>query len=136
MDRDTFRKTERRLYDYPLLVARLNEVKLAIIEASPTSDTGPVSHAVSDPTGGRAATLCDNAEVCGLTVRLKQVTDAMAVMTSEQRELVRMKYHDSNRLSDAAIAERLHISLRTYHRWREDAVRIVATRLGYLHEEE
>lgn len=129
MDPETENRIEDRLRAYPLHKARLEDVTRYIAEAAPANDTGPVSHAVSDPTGSRAARLCTDHEVMGLQQLIREIDDCLRLMSADQRTICEVRYFCRQTMQDAADA--VPYSLREAYRDRREILAIVQTRLGW-----
>lgn len=132
IDRDTFRRVERELYNYQANIRTLNEKRGSILHGSPYRFEGRSEGRLSDPTsirGGRLADL-NNSEQAKW---VQCIHDALQIMPTEYKTLVKLKYFDQLRTD--TIARRLKVGRTLYFSWRENVVlyiAILATQRGLM----
>lgn len=129
--RANFRLIERELYCYELTKRRLAEMRSDIIDSTPVSDV-PTRAGHGDPTANTVLRLNSAAlvEAAKRLAAIESVCRELRERRPEQYRLLRLRYFEQ-RLTDVGIQMELHISPRTFRRWRREIVQMVADRLGW-----
>jgi len=130
-----FQHVESELYAYPETRREIVRLKAEIINGYREPDEnigGGRSDRTGDPTGQTAVLLVTNRRL----EQLERIADAIETvyncLPAERQKLVRLKYWTKPQtLTWEGIARELHISSRQALRWRDQAVRVIGSRLGW-----
>jgi RinA family phage transcriptional activator len=133
LKRATYRYIEAEIYDYPSTVEEITRLRQEIIEGGSPDDTQTrvQSNRLSDPTADRATRLVMDKRLRRLEEVRNAIDRVYQNLDPDRKRLVEMKYWEK-RLTHTGIAEDLHISERTFYRWKDDVVKAVALELGLL----
>jgi len=130
-----FQHVESELYAYPETRREIVRLKAEIIAGYKEPDEnigGGRSDRTGDPTGQTAVLLVTNRRL----EQLERIADAIETvyncLPAERQKLVRLKYWTKPQtLTWEGIARELHISRRQAFNWRDQAVRVIGSRLGW-----
>lgn len=123
ISKELFRRIEHELYNYQQHVRELNERRAEAIYGTPHHEEGRSKGCASDPTAMRGIKLAklDESEQARW---LECIHDALHLMPTEYKRLVKYKYFDG--LKSDVVADRLHISRALYFVWREYVILYIA----------
>ncbi|NMB45020.1 MAG: DUF1492 domain-containing protein [Firmicutes bacterium] len=89
----------------------------------------------SDPTPTKAIQMITSTELLELRRRVAAIERMLWILKAhpepERYELIKLTYWSNGRYSVASICQELNISESTYHRWKKEALEIVAEKLGW-----
>jgi len=129
-EREVLRYVETELYAYPWIEKEIEVLRSEILDSSPERAEVP-SKSLGDPTFSKTVKLLSSKRLKKLTENYEAITRVLNVLPPEQLEFVRLKYWQRE-YTDYGIWQRLHISRRTYYRWREQILWAIAVELGLL----
>lgn len=89
------------------------------------------SENTGDPTLSKTVRLLTSKRLIRLTENYEAITRVYEGLDSSKKRLVEMRYWQRE-YTDYGIYQRLHISRRTYYRWREQILWAIAVELGLL----
>lgn len=132
----SLRLIEAEIRHYPKTLRELQELEEEIAGpgtpdfTEPRRDTGP-----GDPTPTKAMIMITSAVLLELRRRVDAIERMLRILKAHpdpaRYELIRLTYWTSGQYTVAGICQELHISQSTYHRWKREALEIVAERLGW-----
>jgi len=131
--RAVFRYVEAELYDYPATKAEYEELRRAICErAMPGSilklPTDASGGEVTDPTFRSTTVLLANRRLARMGEVIRAIDRVFRRLPRHKQRLVALKYW--RRRPDREVMEALHVSERTFYRWRREVVAAVGQHLG------
>lgn len=128
--RANFRLIEKELYCYESTKKEYERLRDDIINRTAVPDV-PVYMGPGNPTLARAIEL-QSAVLIETGRRLAAIEQALEIIKREpiRWQLVRLKYFEG-RLTDQGIMNELHLSERTFRRWRREFIELIAERLGW-----
>ena len=123
---------EDELSNYKKNLYELNMLREEIIESSPTPDGMPRGNATSNPTESKAARLMTSHVIICLERRLKAVARVLDRYQNnpEMLKLIELRYFKGTHTAIGVMSE-LHISSKTFYRWRKELLENLAAELGY-----
>ncbi len=123
---------EDELSNYRKNMFELNLLREEIIEGSPTPDGMPRGNTTSNPTESKAARLMTSNVILCLERRLHGVARVLDRYQNnpEMLKFIELKYFKGTHTA-IGVQNELHISERTYRRWRRNIVESLAAELGY-----
>ena len=123
---------EDELSNYRKNMFELNLLREEIIEGSPTPDGMPRGNTTSNPTESKAARLMTSNVILCLERRLKAVARVLDRYQNnpEMLKLIELKYIRGTHTAIGVMNE-LHISSKTFYRWRKELLEDLAAELGY-----
>lgn len=123
---------EDELSNYRKNMFELNLLREEIIEGSPTPDGMPRGNTTSNPTESKAARLMTSNVILCLERRLKAVARVLDRYQNnpEMLKLIELKYIRGTHTAIGVMNE-LHISSKTFYRWRKELLENLAAELGY-----
>ncbi len=129
-ERQVYRYVEAELYAHPLRKRDIERLRADIIEATPersvTSSENP-----GDPTLLRAMRLLTSKRLERMMGNYEAIAKIYESLDDMKKRLVDMRYWQ-RKYTDCGIYENLHISRRTYFRWREEILAAMAIEMGLL----
>ncbi len=139
LHKDVFRHVEAELYAHPFRdqeLSRLREEIMTPFDEDPVDKTivkgASSARLASDPTGQMAVKLAGHAKLMHMERVSVAIEQVYAQLPEVKQEFVRVKYWTtSQHLTAIGICQKLHISDRTYSRWRKQFVQEVAVMLGW-----
>lgn len=134
LNKDYYRYIERELYNYRNSSKELKEIQDDIINASPSPSGERVqSSTLSDETATKAIRLTSNARLGQLERTIKGIETGIRVLKNDEEQnklkLLQMKYFDCE-YTDKRIAMELNISDKTYYRWKNQIIHLMAIFIG------
>jgi len=133
-ERAAFRLIECELYNYHQTKHELESYRNDLIDSSGNTGVGGPGSGPGDPTSVKVLALNNSIAIREMERRIKAIEHALQILECHpdkgRIKLVKLKYFERE-LTDQGICMRLNISERTFRRWRTDAVKIIADRLGY-----
>jgi len=134
LNKDYYRYIERELYNYRNSSKELKEIQDDIINASPSPSGERVqSSTLSDETATKAIRLTSNARLSQLERTMKGIETGIRVLKGDGEQnkykLLEMKYFDCE-YTDKRIAMELNISDKTYYRWKNQIIHLMAIFIG------
>jgi RinA family phage transcriptional activator len=136
IERANFKCIEFELYNYLNTLKEYQFLVAEIIDGqSPPSEAIGASRGIeiSRPTEDKAIRL-SSAELLEIRNRIYAIQYMIRLIEAgkepRKRDLLELKYFQQ-RLSDYGIMEKLHLSERTFFRWRNEIVGLVASKLGW-----
>jgi len=134
-----FRYVERELYDYPIHKAAVEDYErkrqdiLHRMRQWPEQDGGRPQGVISDPTGDSVIRL-EALEVRTRRARqnVEVVESVLRMLSSEQRELVRLKYFNPEPMTNEQVAATMSMGLTRFYELRREVIRKFALRMGLL----
>lgn len=135
MKRAVFRYVEAELYDYPWTKQEIARLRTDIALEGPALEAALLGHRVTggqlpDPTVAKTIRLLTNRRLQRMEETVAAIERVLDRLPPEMQRLVQLKYWE--RWGPWRITEELHISERTYYRWRAAVVRAVAVELGLV----
>lgn len=123
---------EDELSNYKKNLYELNLLREEIIESSPTPDGMPRGNTTSNPTESKAARLMTSHVIICLERRLKAVARVLDRYQNnpEMLKLIELKYFKGTHTA-IGVQNELHISSKTFYRWRKELLENLAAELGY-----
>ncbi len=123
---------EDELSNYRKNMFELNLLREEIIEGSPTPDGMPRGNTTSNPTESKAARLMTSNVILCLERRLQGVARVLDRYQNnhEMLRLIELRYFKGTHTAIGVMNE-LHISSKTFYRWRKELLENLATELGY-----
>ena len=123
---------EDELSNYRKNMFELNLLREEIIEGSPTPDGMPRGNTTSNPTESKAARLMTSNVILCLERRLKAVARVLDRYQNnpEMLKLIELRYFKGTHTAIGVMSE-LHISSKTFYRWRKELLENLAAELGY-----
>ena len=123
---------EDELSNYRKNMFELNLLREEIIESSPTPDGMPRGNTTSNPTESKAARLMTSNVILCLERRLKAVARVLDRYqhNPEMLKLIELRYFKGTHTAIGVMSE-LHISSKTFYRWRKELLENLAAELGY-----
>ena len=123
---------EDELSNYRKNMFELNLLREEIIEGSPTPDGMPRGNTTSNPTESKAARLMTSNVILCLERRLKAVARVLDRYQNnpEMLRLIELRYFKGTHTAIGVMSE-LHISSKTFYRWRKELLEDLAAELGY-----
>ena len=123
---------EDELSNYRKNMFELNLLREEIIEGSPTPDGMPRGNTTSNPTESKAARLMTSHVIICLERRLKAVAMVLDRYQNnpEMLKLIELRYFKGTHTAIGVMSE-LHISSKTFYRWRKELLENLAAELGY-----
>ena len=123
---------EDELSNYRKNMFELNLLREEIIEGSPTPDGMPRGNTTSNPTESKAARLMTSHVIICLERRLKAVARVLDRYQNnpEMLRLIELRYFKGTHTAIGVMSE-LHISSKTFYRWRKELLENLAAELGY-----
>ena len=123
---------EDELSNYRKNMFELNLLREEIIESSPTPDGMPRGNTTSNPTESKAARLMTSNVILCLERRLKAVARVLDRYQNnpEMLKLIELRYFKGTHTAIGVMSE-LHISSKTFYRWRKELLENLAAELGY-----
>ncbi len=123
---------EDELSNYRKNMFELNLLREEIIEGSPTPDGMPRGNTTSNPTESKAARLMTSSVILCLERRLQGVARVLDRYQNnpEMIKLIELRYFKGTHTAIGVMSE-LHISSKTFYRWRKELLENLATELGY-----
>lgn len=135
MRREVFRYVEAELFDYPWTLKEIARLRADIALEGVALEEALLGARVSggrlpDPTREKAIRLITNRRLKRMEETVEAIERVLSRLPAEMRELVRLRYWE--RWGRVRVCEELHISERTYYRWRAAVVRAVAVEMGLV----
>lgn len=124
---------EDELSNYRKNVYELNLLREEIIEGGPgPADGMPRGNTTSNPTESKAARLMTSNVILCLERRLKAVARVLDKYQNnpEMLRLIDLRYIKGTHTAIGVMNE-LHISSKTFYRWRRELLECLATEMGY-----
>ena len=123
---------EDELSNYRKNMFELNLLREEIIEGSPTPDGMPRGNTTSNPTESKAARLMTSNVILCLERRIKAVARVLDGYQNnpEMLKLIELRYFKGTHTAIGVMSE-LHISSKTFYRWRKELLENLAAELGY-----
>ncbi|GIQ69272.1 transcriptional regulator [Xylanibacillus composti] len=136
LHKDVFRHVEAELYAYPLREREMTRLREEILtpfhEESRDLSSTKAGRLPGDPTGQMAVRLAGHAKLMHMERVSSVIEQVYNQLPEVKQEFVRVKYWTSpQRLTAIGVCQKLHISERTYSRWRRQFVQEVAEMLGW-----
>jgi RinA family phage transcriptional activator len=125
------RLIEAELRNYPATTRELKEIEEEI--ASPRRSFDEIkSTDPSDPTPTKAIRMISSTGLNDLRRRVSAIEHLLRIVEADptRHELIRLTYWSGTH-TVPGICQQLHISERTYHRWKRQMLGVVAERLGW-----
>lgn len=139
LHKDVFRHVEAELYAYPFREREMAQLREELL--TPYNEHAADKRIVgganttrqhADPTGQMAIQLAGHARLMHMERVSGAIQQAYERLPEVKQEFVRVKYWTApQRLTAIGICQKLHISDRTYSRWRRQFVQQVAEVLGW-----
>jgi len=132
---------ERELIDYErtkkLIEQEIKELEIDVVFGKEQEDaTGIRTSGIKNPTAKKAIDLINKKSSLWIKAaeqRIKAIDRAIARMSDEQKELIRLKYWTSPQtLTNAGIALRMNVDERTVRRWSKNIVALIAVEMNLL----
>ncbi|HHY95479.1 MAG TPA: transcriptional regulator [Firmicutes bacterium] len=135
MKRAVFRYVEAELYDYPWTVKEIARLRADILQEGPRLEAALLGEHVSggqqsDPTQAKVMRLVTNRRLRRMEETVAAIERVFERLPRGKQDLVELKYWQ--RYDNLAVAERLHVSLPTFYRWRMEVIRGMAIELGLV----
>lgn len=124
---------EDELINYRKNIHELELLREEIIESSPEPPDGmPRGNQTSNPTESKAARLMTSNVILCLERRLKSIAKVLDRYSNnpEMMKLIELKYTKGTHTAIGVQTE-LHISSKTFYRWRRELLEDLAAELGY-----
>ena len=123
---------EDELSNYRKNMFELNLLREEIIEGSPSPDGMPRGNTTSNPTESKAARLMTSNVILCLERRLKAVAMVLDRYQNnpDMLRLIELRYFKGTHTAIGVMSE-LHISSKTFYRWRKELLENLAAELGY-----
>jgi RinA family phage transcriptional activator len=124
------------LRNYPYLKRELDEIRQDIIEAAATQDDLGVriqSNGTTSVTERKGMALESNFRIRRLTQTCRDIERALAQMPTDRRALIEQKYFRRG-VRDMVVADDLHLTERTYRRWKGWCVHFIGYHMGFVKE--
>ena len=130
------RLIEAEITNYHRTLQELRELEEEFASPTVRDFTEPhIRSGPSDPTPARAIRMMTSTELLELHRRVNAIEYMLRVMKAhpepERYELIRLTYWSDGRYTVAGICQQLAISEGTYHRWKKQALELVAEKLGW-----
>lgn len=131
--KEVLRYVENELYAYPWRKQDIERLRADIMGESParTERMAVGSENIGDPTLSKTVRLLTSKRLIRMTENYEAITRVYERLDKDKKRLVEMRYWQRE-YTDYGIYQRLHISRRTYYRWREQILWAIAVELGLL----
>ncbi len=131
--KEVLRYVENELYTYPWRKQDIERLRADIMGESPerTERMAVGSENIGDPTLSKTVRLLTSRRLIRMTENYEAITRVYERLDKDKKRLVEMRYWQRE-YTDYGIYQRLHISRRTYYRWREQILWAIAVELGLL----
>jgi len=136
---DRLRKEIRKYIESELRHYRENRKEIEamredIVEGSPGGlDGQPRGPGISNPTERNATRLLTNRRLGKLEETVNAIEIVVEELDEDRRKLIEYTYFKRPRtLTDAGVACRLNVSIRTFYRWRDLIIHRIAHELGLV----
>lgn len=131
IEKANFRAIEAELYGYSDTKQELEHLEDEILEGSAFQEVA-VQTGNGDLTANKAIKLASSKELLEIRRRINAIDKALSILQQDtlKLRLLQMKYFE-RRYSDIGIMNELHISDRTFYRWRKEIIQLVGSYLGW-----
>lgn len=129
IEKSNIRLIEAELYTYNETKKELELLVDDIIDSTPFIETA-VQSELSDSTACKAIKLSSSKELIEIRKRISAIEKALSILPEEKMKLVRLKYFE-RKLTDIGIISELHVSSKTYYRWKKEVIRLIGNYLGW-----
>lgn len=128
-ERQVYRYVEAELYAYPWRQQYIERLRADIISATPDRSVG--SDTLGNATLSKTMQLLTSRHLQRVVENYEAIVRVYARLDGLKKRLVEMRYWQRE-YTDYGIYQKLHVSRRTYFRWREEILREMATEMGLL----
>jgi RNA polymerase sigma factor (sigma-70 family) len=135
-----FRQTERRLYNYPLLITNVEKYNLDIKDLQKEFDSGSFGKSKDIVFMQKSGVRLESDEVLEAKIltllkkiqrdnkEIQEIEYALEVISNDEfKDIIHYKYFEN--MTDAEIADKLHISDRTVRRYKSRLIGKIMVRL-------
>lgn len=132
IEKANFRAIEAELYGYLDTKRELELMEEEILEGSPFQEVAVQSGTTGDTTANKAIKLASSKELLEVRRRINAIEKALFTLQQNETKLrlLQMKYFE-RKFTDQGIMMELHISDRTFYRWRREIVQLIGSYLGW-----
>lgn len=132
IEKSNFKLIESELYCYNETKKELEQLEEEIIEGSAFQEVCVQSGTTGDTTANKAVKLISSKAIIECERRIKAIDKTLLILQQNETKLrlLQMKYFE-RRYTDIGIQNELHISDRTFYRWRKEIIKLVGNYLGW-----
>lgn len=132
IEQANFKAIEAELYGYLDTKKELELLEEEILEGTGFQEVVVQSGTTGDTTASKAIRLLSSRELLEIRKRINAIEKAMAILQEDTTKLrlLQMKYLE-RKYTDQGIMEKLHISNRTFYRWRNEIIQLISSYLGW-----
>jgi len=131
IEQANFKAIEAELYGYYETKKELEQLEEEILEGSPFQEVA-VQCGNGDSTASKAIRLLSSRELLEIRRRINAIEKAIVILQEDNTKLrlLKMKYFE-RKYTDIGIMNELHISNRTFYRWRNEVIQLIGSYLGW-----